>query len=69
MQDNNWKILPGQQLSLNLPEVANSPQPDPKEAFAQKQRAAELLRELARALGEQRAAMDLEDYCRSLVLP
>lgn len=69
MQDNNFKILPDQQLSLNLPEAANNAQPDPNEAFAHKQHAVELLRELARALGEQRAAMDLDDYCRSLVLP
>lgn len=69
MQDNNWKILPGQQLSLDLPEVARTNQPNAHDTFARKQHAAKLLRELARALGEQRAAMDLEDYCRSLILP
>jgi hypothetical protein len=69
MHDDYRKIQPGQQLSLNLPEVATIKQSDTFEAFAREKRAAELLRELARALGEQRAAIDLEDYCRSLVIP
>jgi hypothetical protein len=67
MEDRNWTVPPGQQLSLNLPEVATTSRLDPVETFARQRHAAELLRQLARALGEQRAAMDLEDYRRSLI--
>jgi hypothetical protein len=67
MEDRNWIVAPGQQLSLDLPEIQLGLRPDdPTEAFARVQHATKLLRELARALGEQRAAMDFEEYRRGL---
>lgn len=67
-QDNGWNIAPGQQLSLDLREVVIGTFVDPIGTFAGRQRAAELLRQLARVLGEQRAAIDLEHLRKSLVL-
>ena len=68
MNDKNWNVAPGQQLSLDLAELTIAPTIDPRGAFARQQHARELLRQLARALGEQRAAMDLEHLRKSLVL-
>jgi hypothetical protein len=61
--------VPGQQLCLDLPEVQCDGRPDSAVAeFAQRQHATERLRNLAWALGEQRAVADFEAYRRSLTM-
>jgi hypothetical protein len=67
MEDRTLIVAPGQQLSLDLPEIQPGLRPDdPTEAFARVQDATKLLRELARAIGEQRAVMDFDEYRRGL---
>lgn len=60
----------GQQLSLDLREVqAHSTLDDSTAEFARVQHAKTLLRELAVALGEQRAMADLEAYRDRMIMP
>jgi hypothetical protein len=68
MEDPNWNVPPGEQLTLDLPVITGSVGVEAHDAFATEREAANLLRKLARALGEHRAAMDLEEYQRGLVL-
>lgn len=68
MQNSEWTLPTGHQLSLGLFDGPMCPPPDPREEFERARNAEELLRQLARALGEVRATMDMEDLQKSLVL-
>jgi hypothetical protein len=61
------QLLPGTQLSLDLPLQYQARQPTEADQFARRLQGLKLLRELTLALGEQRAAIDLADFRRRLV--
>jgi hypothetical protein len=69
MSEKNWMVAFGQQLSLDFPEVQVHSRPDDAAVeFARVQHAKTLLRELAKALGEQRAVTDLEAYRSAITM-
>lgn len=69
MNSQDWSMLAGQQLSLDLPDMIQRSPPGPREEFMRAKNAEDLLRQLARTLGELRATIDLEELQSSLVMP